>query len=267
MVEQMPFEENRMEIQAVQEAEKHIRNNIIQAKDGRKCVDGRYNLGTGEIARAGGDMGYVEVLLALNTSRSLGLTPEQCFDLVYDYSTKEGGKFFMHTDTHADPFKEDSSHGEKPLIGCGHCAKAANPQFSSLYQLQSDEIQRTVEYARGREAQGDAIEMVVLEGEHAEKGTIIVDSDSYSVNAQDKDGESMYFIYDKKRDEAYMSGLVSWLRTERQLHEVTFEDFQTSSGMQTNATLHILAPGTPILQVAIDEKGQAAKPAFVTFTS
>jgi hypothetical protein len=171
----------------------------------------------------------------------------------------------MHTDRHADPVEEHTSHGDKPFIGCGHCAKAANPEFASLYGLHPDDVKKTVEYARERQVKGDAVVIVPLEGEHAEKGTIIVDSDEYSVNAKDKDGKSMYFIYDKKRDDAYSDQLVFWLQSQKGLG-VSGEEFKAMSDQQTNATLHVLAQGTPILQVAIGNDGVPAQPQFVQFT-
>ena len=58
-----PMDPDRLE-----HAQQHIENNIVAAKEGRKCVDGRYgpDQGTGFIARPGADFGYVMVLLALN---------------------------------------------------------------------------------------------------------------------------------------------------------------------------------------------------------
>lgn len=259
------MEEQRIS-EALERAAKHIEGNIIPAVPGRKCVDGRYELNSGEIARAGGDMGYVEVLLALNSQKGLGLTPEDCFDMVYDYSVRGGGAFYMHTDRHADPLDSAGNpHGERPLIGCGHAGKAADPEFASLYQVDPKEVEEVIRYARDRKAAGDLVEIAPLEGEHKEQGTIIVNSDHYSVNAQARVGESMYFIYDKARDDRYIEGLVGWLNREREL-DITEEDFRTVSDLQTNATLHVLAQGTPIIQVGISEHGVAASPQFIQFT-
>ena len=65
--------------------ERYIQASLTPAKDGRKCVDGRYlpNQSAGMISRPGGDCGYVMALLALNSKKKLGLTPEQCFNAVY----------------------------------------------------------------------------------------------------------------------------------------------------------------------------------------
>ncbi len=263
MKEYGSFTEESMEI-LTEEARKHIEKNIIPATDGRKCVDGRYPSGTGEIARAGGDMGYVEILLSLNREKELGLTPSGCVDLVYGYTTKDGGMFSLHSDRHADPTETDHlTHGELPLIGCGHCAKAAQEELAKQYQLSASDVKEAVLYVRERYRSGDAIDLVVLEGEHAEKGAIIVDSLSYSINERDVNNESMYFIYDRARDEEYMQGFVDWLVEEKGLN-ISYAEFKEISDLQTNATLRILAPEKPLFQVELDERGQVNNLQFVS---
>lgn len=258
---------------ALQEAEEHIRNNITPALDGRKCVDGRYEPGTGQIARAGGDMGYVEILLALNARKKMYVLPEQCFDMVYEYVTKDGGSFNMHTDTHADPDGKEEAPGEpqlydevSPAIGCGHCAKPTDAKLAADYGLNAEEVKVVIKHAKKRRAEGDKVEIVKLHGDHAEQGTLIVESDAFSINASAEAGQSQYFIYDKKRDVAYMKEMIVWLQAHKGLN-ITELEFMEMSEQQTNATLKLLAENKPVLQVVIDNNGTASEPKFLQFVA
>lgn len=265
VVEQKDLGKNMEKEKAVQDAIEHVRDNIIKAEEGRKCVDGRYAPGTGEIARAGGDMGYVEILLSLNRKKGLDLNPANCVDLVYDYTTKDGGMFSLHSDRHADPLEQDHSHHEeRPLIGCGHCAKAAQASLAEQYNLDPRDVQESVLYVRNRHTRGDRVDIIVLEGEHEEKGAIIVDSMTHSLNERDIDGESMYFVYDRARDEDYMKRFVAWLQKEKKL-DIFYDEFKAISDLQTNATLHILAQGKPIINVSVDNQGKVENLQFDAF--
>src|SRR5579862_6142179 len=93
----------------MQDTINYVRKNTVSAREGRKCVDGRYPPDTarGMLARAGGDCGYVMALMAINQKKKLQLTPEQCFNAVYKViSQKMHGAFCIHTDHHADPDHE-----------------------------------------------------------------------------------------------------------------------------------------------------------------
>ncbi|HRN96283.1 MAG TPA: hypothetical protein PLD54_02460, partial [Candidatus Levybacteria bacterium] len=50
--------------------------NIIPTKNGRKCVDGRYENDeySGMIARPGADFGYVMAMIGYNNEQKLGLS-------------------------------------------------------------------------------------------------------------------------------------------------------------------------------------------------
>jgi hypothetical protein len=250
---------------ALRDAHGHIDGNVIPAVAGRKCVDGRYAPGTGQLARAGGDMGYVLVLLALNAQKQLGLTPMQCLDLVYGYATNDGGQFSLHTDTRTDPPSKDFSHPRNDAeIGCGHCANAADPAFAPDFGLDTDEVKTIITYAKARQRNGDSVELVRLAGDHAEQGVLLVESSHYTVNASASDRKSMYFIYDRKRDDDYMFALVFWLQSHQGLG-VSLEEFRGIAWRQTHATLQIQARDKPIVHVAIGESGSAVAPVFLQF--
>jgi len=57
---------------------------------------------------------------------------------------------------------------------------------------------------------------------------------------------TMYFIYDRKRDEAFMKKLVEAM----DIPGVTFEDMKKEADIQLQATLHNIAKGLPIYSVS-----------------
>ncbi len=232
----------------------YIHKNTVEAREGRKCVDGRYPPDTarGMLARAGGDCGYVMALMAINKKKKLHLTPEQCFNTVYKViNQKMHGAFCIHTDHHADPDHEAANkHTHKTLIGCGHLARAATQGIRHPYDLQNKDVKRIITYAKNLADIDDNVEMINLEGEHAERGVLLINDDDYTVNAMNAKTHEMYFIYDKKRDEEFMKKLVK----EMAIPGVTFEDMKEESDIQLQATLHNLAKGLPIYTVSYQNK-------------
>lgn len=229
----------------------YVQKNTVRAREGRKCVDGRYPPDTarGMLARAGGDCGYVMALMAINQKKKLQLTPEQCFNAVYKViSQKMHGAFCIHTDHHADP-EYEGSNGQmhQTLIGCGHLSKAASQwRIRQPYDVHSADVKKIIAYAKNLADIDDNVEMVNLEGEHAERGVLIIDSSTYTVNAMDPKEHTMYFIYDKKRDEAFMKKLVEAM----DIRGVTVEDMKKEADIQLQATLHNIAKGLPIYEVS-----------------
>lgn len=230
----------------------YVKKNTVHAKEGRKCVDGRYTSSTakGMIARAGGDCGYVMALMAINKKKKLGLTPEQCFNEVYRViQQKMHEPFCVHTDHHVDPDLEDhEEHVHKTVIGCGHLSKAASQKFLERYDVANSDVKKIIAYVRNLAEINKNIDMVNLDGDHKEQGVLLVESDDYTVNACD--GNKMYFIYDKKRDDDFMRKLVKLM----DLPGVSFEDMKEESDKQLQATLHLLAKGLPLYQVTYTYK-------------
>jgi len=213
---------------------KHIR----KAGQGRKCVDGRYTpeQSLGAIATPGCDFGYVLTLMALKPE----MTAHQAFDSVYNIVTRDGGKFYMHTD--------DLGHGP---IGCGHVAKATSPEHAPSYGLNSDRVMEALIYARKKIDAGDAnIVQMELKGTHLEKAVLRVQSEDYTIESSD--GQEMYFIYDELRDKTNMRRLAKELG-------VSVSEFIKHHDKQTLAILHILARGKPIIDVSILEEGESIK--------
>lgn len=224
----------------------YVSRNIIRAREGRKCVDGRYlpNQATGMIARPGGDEGYVMALMAVNKKKKLGLTPEQCFNAVYKVVSKSEG-FSMHTDHHTDP----DEHTHNGLIGCGHIAKAANKDLAKEYDVDSEDIKRLVEYSRNIAEINKSLHMINLDGDHQEKGVLVIQSPNYTINADNPKLGRMYFIYDKTRDEEFMRVLVDEMQIENITADELYREMKKESDIQLQATLHNLAKGLPVYNV------------------
>lgn len=227
----------------------YISSNVVKAREGRKCVDGRYlpTQGGGMIARPGGDCGYVMALLGVNKRKSLGLSPEQCFNSIYKVvSQKVNGHFCMHTDHHVDP----DSITHKGLIGCGHVAKAAIRSLSDEYDVNGEDVEKFIAYARNVADIMPTMEMINLEGEHNESGVLVIHSGDYTVNAEDQKLGRMYFVYDEARDTAFLKYLVE----EMAIVGVNFAEMKTESDLQLAATLHNLAKGLPVYNVTFAGK-------------
>ena len=244
----------------MQDTSNYVRKNTVFAREGRKCVDGRYPPDTarGMLARAGGDCGYVMALMAINRKKKLGLTPEQCFNAVYKViSQKMHGAFCIHTDHHADPdLDEENNAMHQTLIGCGHLSKAASKwSLRKPYDVAGKDVQKIISYAKNLADISDHVEIINLNGEHAERGVLIIDDTTHTVNAMDPKEHMMYFIYDRKRDEAFMKKLVAAI----DIPAVTFEDMKQEADIQLQATLHNLAKGLPIYTVSYKNKEPQVK--------
>lgn len=233
----------------------YVQKNTVRAREGRKCVDGRYPPDTarGMLARAGGDCGYVMALMAINEKKKLQLTPEQCFNAVYKViSQKMHGAFCIHTDHHADPAYEGATKQmHQTLIGCGHLSKAASQwQLRKPYDVSGSDVKKIIAYAKNLADISDHVEMVNLQGEHAERGVLIIENTTHTVNAMDPKEHTMYFIYDKKRDETFMKKLVDAMA----IPGVTFEDMKKEADIQLQATLHTIAKDLPVYVVSYNHE-------------
>lgn len=221
---------------ALENATRFVRENLVPAVAGRKCVDGRYqDSGAGMIARPGGDFGYVMVLLALTKAKGFHLTPGQCVEKVYMALGNHNNRFYMHTDNHAA-----ANHG---LPGCGHIAKAMDTRLAESYGIKPMEVQAAIMHVQLL----SNVRTEILQGEHREQGVLVITGESNSVRSQDE--QNMYFVYDQTRDEEKMRDLVARMG----IPKLTVEDFIEVSKKQLAATLQELATGKPIFEVNADD--------------
>lgn len=242
------------EDQELEKAKGHVERNRVPARNVRGCVDGRYEEDSGMLARPGGDFGYVMALLTLNRVRNWGLTSEQIFDIVYDSvttDTEDSGTFYMHTDEHAE-----GGHG--PLIGCGHVALAISSEHVNRYEVGAEELIPAVERARFLYKNGDRVKIVNLKGKHKEAGVLVVTSREYTVNPYDAETGSMYFVYDKTRDEEFIRDVLL-PRVNDKLAKIrvegpSYEEFKDVADRQMDLTLRILAEGKRVFLVDVDSE-------------
>jgi hypothetical protein len=224
------------------QVEDFVKNNVIPVKSGRKCVDGRYKAqdeNSGMIARPGGDAGYLEILLALQKQGKIESGVEDWVNKLVEALEELNEEFYAHTDHRADTSLDNFS------IGCGHLAKAANEELSIDYLVVPESMKKAIICLKSLASKGE-IKLVSLEGEHKEVGVLVNIGVNNSVDSQD--GEQMYFIYDKTRDEEFMEKLFNNLS----LDGVSLEEFKKISETQLNATLKNLASGLPVYEVNVD---------------
>src|SRR5689334_5769157 len=118
----------------------YVKKNRVPAKDGFVCVDGRYDEAqAGMLARPGGNFKGILVLLALR--KKLHLTIGRIVDKGVDAIESMGYSFNMHTDDHTDA-------NNLMAIGCGHIAKAADPNNAAEYGVNPKDVQWALVYLR-----------------------------------------------------------------------------------------------------------------------
>ena len=203
----------------------------------RKCVDGRYkeDEAVGAMAIPGADLGISMALL------SLGFSPQESFDLVYDFVVENDKPYCWHTDTH-------EGHN-KCVIGCGHCNAAIGN--AKHYGVNSEKVSELFEIIREVQRQKPNMEMITLDSEHAEKGVLIVTSTNFTIKPWDQDQNNQYFIYDKTRHLLFLKSLVEFAKSKDL--EVSYNNLVSASDRQTNATLGLLdsSKGKPIYTVDV----------------
>lgn len=219
-----------------------VQRNKVRSKKGFICVDGRYwdPKYAGMIARPGGNFRGIMALLALR--EKLGMTVGKIVDRAVDAVEEMGITFNMHTDHHFH------NHPDLADIGCGHIAKAEDPEKAKQYLVDPRDIHNALVYLRIKLEGKKYYQMVDLEGEHKEKGVLIITGTNYTVNHWDKKKDEMYFVFDKTRDDNYQRKLFENFH----ISKITFTEFKQMCDLQLNATLNNLAKGLPIFEVNLD---------------
>lgn len=241
--------------------------NIVPAILGRRCIDGRYpkdGQSQGMIARPGGDYGYALVLAAVTdpdsffhkTFNTPVLTPENCFDMVFNAVTAEGKPFYMHTDHHDDGTN----------IGCGHAAAPIkHREYYRLFEEGRPELllQKVREQSSNEGLEVNELHLENLHGSHEEKAVVIVTGTNKTIRSQNESGE-MYFVYDITRDYEYMVKrllpvLSENLHLQGEGRERFISDFLYLSSAQIENSLHILAGEKPRFLVNPDKRKPSLK--------
>lgn len=206
-----------------------------------KCVDGGYRgeEAVGAIAMPGAHLGISMALL------DLGFSPEEAFELVYKFSTKDGNPYCWHTDKH------EGHHGV--VVGCGHCNAAISQ--GTHYGVEGEKTRVLLEIVRKAQEEKENMECIILDREHAEEAILVVTSTDYTVKPWDQEDDVQFFIYDKVRHLDMLKALTEFLN-ENGKKEVTYESLVEASDMQTNSTLGLLgsSKGKPIFTVDVSSE-------------
>lgn len=189
-----------------------------------KCVDGGYRgeEAVGAIAIPGAHLGVSMALL------NLGFSPEDAFELVYKFASKDSNPYCWHTDKH-------EGH-DGVVVGCGHCNAAIGN--ADHYGVESLKTQELLDLVRKAQDERENMEMVILDREHSEKAILVVTSTNFTVKPWDQEDDVQFFIYDKVRHMEMLKNLVGFLAENGR--EVSFDALVESSEKQTNSTLGLL---------------------------
>jgi len=220
-------------------AKKHAEKMRVAADDNlAKCVDGGYkeNEAVGALAIPGGHLGMAMNLLAL------GYTPQESFNMTYDFLKNRGITFGWHTDNH-------EGHGET-IVGCGHCNAAI--KRGEEYGVSGEAVKELLDIIRIEQQRGDKkMECVVLNRDHAEKAILVVRSTDFTVKPWDEKADIQYFIYDQSRHMLFLDELA-------EAYDLDREQLQAVVEQQINATLGLLGSSRGKPMIVVDVSGDEA---------
>lgn len=231
-------------IATLEEVSRFVKENKVAAKKGFVCVDGRYDAHkyAGMLARPGGNFRGLMVLLAMR--KKLKLPVGRIVDKVVDAVERMGIPFSIHTDEH-------NHSDDLTKIGCGHIALAESDEHAAEYAVDPMDVKNALIYLRIKLEGKKYFKVQDLDGVHDERGVLLITGTKNSVAHWDKKTNEMFFVYDKARDDIYMTRLFHQFKAEfNNLSELSFKKIST---LQLNATLHNLAKGLPIFEVNLDK--------------
>lgn len=215
------------------EAVTHLKANLVKAtNESSICVDGGYQPkeAMGELARAGADLGISEALM------TLGLSPQEAFDAVYEYRVSKGQKYGWHSDAHAD-------HDHSIFSGCGHYN--ATHLNADRYQVELNQVEELLEIVKAHQVEHpENMRYISLDREHAEAGIFVVISPEISVLPWDLETKQQFFVYDKTREVSLLTEIALAAKVDVDKLLQVIDD-------QTNATLGLLdsSKGKPLYSV------------------
>jgi hypothetical protein len=229
-----------------EEVKKFVKENLVAADDKRTvCADGRYEREQSRGGRRvfGADFGIAMAIAAALKDDGTYLSPEEIVERLWRAKCRVVGertKLNYHTDSHNRGLDK---------IGCGHIAKAANPEYDGLYgSITYQEIQALyTSFSRHPEA-----ELTVLEGDHAEKAVLLVHGTSHSVHSRDKKGR-MYFVADVDRTDRFIDEIVPFF-CDGLLSPISADKVKQNYHRQMQATAGLIAQGLAQFRVTIDDK-------------
>lgn len=231
--------------EAIKEVKEHVEKMKVPADDTKtKCVDGWYreNESVWAIAFAWWDLWLSMALLGM------WYTPEEAFQLVYDFKISCGETYDRHSDTHE--WDGDC------VVWCGHCNAAI--KHAEKFWLDSDAVSKLLDTVKAKqETDPDTMWLVRLDRKHKEKAILVILDKAYTVKPRDQTEDNQYFIYDQTRHHDYLGEFVKyckWIGVDIDLARLI-----KISDKHTNATLGLLSSskGKPLYTTKFDEQGQA----------
>jgi hypothetical protein len=184
---------------AREEIEEFVKENLtrVDRKGKVVCIDGRINpeQSEGAIRAPGGDFGIIMAFAGALKDEGTFIDPEEVIERYSRAKKQEFGqdtKFDYHCDSH---------NHEAGSIGCGHIAKAVNPENDGLYgSLNHIDVRKLFDaFTKYPDSH-----LTVLDGHHEEKAVLLVygnpqdEEAAYSVHSRDRKG-NMYFVADIDR--------------------------------------------------------------------
>ena len=237
-----------------EEIEKFVKENLVTANDRRMaCGDGRYmpEQSEGAIRAFGADFGMIMAFAGALNYEGTNIDPEEIVERYSRAKKKEFGQdvgIYYHCDSH---------NHEEGKIGCGHIAKASDPQNDGLYgNINHKEVKELFDaFTKHPESN-----LTVLDGQHEEKAVLFVhgapDSHEipYSINSKDRKG-NMYFVVDMDRINRFIDKIAPAFSAGL-LIQVNPEDVKRNYAVQMGTTAKLLnADKLDHYKIALDQRG------------
>ena len=230
-----------------EEVEKFVKENLVPANDEwTVCADGRYDheQSRGGTRAFGADFGPIIAIAATLKDDGTHLSAEEIVERYWRAKCQVVGKktkLNYHTDTH---------NLDSDKIGCGHIAKATNPEHDGLYgSITFQEVQDLyTSFSKHPEA-----ELTVLKGNHEERAVLLGRGTSHSVHSKDKKGR-MYFVADVDRTNMFIDRIVPFFSVGL-LYPVNAEKVKQNYHRQMQATSDLIAAGLDQFKVTIRPDG------------
>ena len=237
----------------IEEVKKFVKENLTRANNSRiECGDGRYTpeQSDGAIRAFGGDFGMVMAFAGALKDEGITLSPDEIVSRYLGAVRKIRGeetKLYHHSDT---------DHHASGQIGCGHVARASEPENDGKYGSLTHQDVRDLYKSF---SDNPANNLTLLEGKHGEKAVLFVhggpdDTDiHYTVNSMDKKG-NMYFVVDMDRINRFIGQVVP-LFSEGLSQAVEEKDVKDNFFKQMKATASLLAADLDKFKVTVSQDG------------
>lgn len=210
-----------------------------------ECADGRYlpEQSRGAVRAFGGDFGFVLAFAAALREEGTFISPNEIVDRYFEAVKKVRGedtRLYYHTDEH--------NHREGK-IGCGHAAKASDPANNGMYGVRSMEAQNLYQTF----ASHPSSNVTILNGSHEEKGVLLVEGNSHSINSRNH--KNMFFVVTPEMIDNQINSLTP-IFSEGLSTPVDPNDVKSSYQKQQNATAKLLgADKLPFYRVGKNSNG------------